>query len=427
MIHRYTQIPQNHDYYQKNNKKSLCPNINIGKILCWFFSFTTWICIAFSFHFLTLDYKHEYSNACYISLVVSYLIYIIMEFCSSTSKYLRNKKTGQEMYDTMGTFFSSPPSIIFDCQCYHYNIVHYSTTDKKGNTSYHTRHEKMITYSESYSLPYYSARDVSGLFYINCDEAYIKKKLYIKLELKEEINFADEISYMDYEYYKEQFWMRNRFRDVYMDFNETRKVPGLVHHNLIKISQKDPWFVNFGFFMIFTLLTICEFYKLYINTLFVYQQFKIRKIISTRYDLNDPSNEEKYAQLNPQLNLIREQYKYDPQSYNYINKESQLDLPTQEELEMAYKYRDKIPDYKISLGDEQTKEGVIIDNPNYSNYDNNEPPKAFKPVSGEIGLDESQVNVQGAAPVGFGQPDFQFNIIPPKGNEEFMPNQKPRY
>jgi hypothetical protein len=285
----------------------------------------------------------------------------------------------------------------------------------------------MITYSESYSLPYYSARDVSGLFYINCDEAYIKKKLYIKLELKEEINFADEISYMDYEYYKEQFWMRNRFRDVYMDFNETRKVPGLVHHNLIKISQKDPWFVNFGFFMIFTLLTICEFYKLYINTLFVYQQFKIRKIISTRYDLNDPSNEEKYAQLNPQLNLIREQYKYDPQSYNYINKESQLDLPTQEELEMAYKYRDKIPDYKISLGDEQTKEGVIIDNPNYSNYDNNEPPKAFKPVSGEIGLDESQVNVQGAAPVGFGQPDFQFNIIPPKGNEEFMPNQKPRY
>ena len=94
---------------------------------------------------------------------------------------------------------------------------------------------------------------------------------------------------------------------------------------------------------------------------------------------------------------------------------------------MAYKYRDKIPDYKISLGDEQTKEGVIIDNPNYSNYDNNEPPKVFKPVSGEIGLDESQVNVQGAAPVGFGQPDFQFNIIPPKGNEEFMPNQKPRY
>ena len=185
-----------------------------------------------------------------------------MEFCSSTSKYLRNKKTGQEMYETMGTFFSAPPSIIFECQCYHNEIVHYTTRDEKGNTHYSTRTERVVTYSETYNMPFYSARDVSGLFFLNCDEAYVKKKLYIKLELKEEINFADAISYMDYQYYKEQFWKRNRFRDVYMDFNEKRKVNGLVHHNLIKISQHEPCFISFGWFMIFTLLTVCEFYKL---------------------------------------------------------------------------------------------------------------------------------------------------------------------
>ena len=426
MIHRYTQIPQNQDFYGNNNKNSLCPNLNISKIFCWIFSLTTWIAFIFAFYFFNLDYKHENSNTCYILLSISYLIYIIMEFCSSTSKYLRNKKTGQEMYDTMGSFFSAPPSIIFDCQCYHYNTIHYTTKDEKGNEHYHTREEKVITYSESYYLPYYSARDVSGLFYINCDEAVIKKKMYIKLELKEEINFADGISYMDYEYYKEQFWKRNRFRDVYMDFNETRKVPGLVHHNLIKISQNEPCFVSFGWFMFFTLLTVSEFYKLYINTLFVYQQFKIRKIISTRYDLNEPAYEEKYSKLAPQLNLITEQFKYEPDNYNYINKDSQLDLPTEEELELAQKYQDKIPDYKISLGDDKNKEGVIVDNPNYSNY-NNEPPLAFKPISGEIGLDQSQVNVEGAAPVGFGQPDFQFNVISPNNSGEFMPNQKPRY
>ena len=192
-----------------------------------------------------------------------------MEFCSSTSKYLRNKKTGQEMYETMGTFFSALPSIIFECQCYHNEIVHYTTRDEKGNTHYETRTERVVTYSETYNMPFYSARDVSGLFFLNCDEAYVKKKLYIKLELKEEINFADAISYMDYQYYKEQFWKRNRFRDVYMDFNEKRKVNGLVHHNLIKISQHEPCFISFGWFMIFTLLTVCEFYKLYINTFFI--------------------------------------------------------------------------------------------------------------------------------------------------------------
>jgi hypothetical protein len=331
------------------------------------------------------------------------------------------------MYETMGTFFRSPPSIIFDCQCYHYEIVHYSTRDSKGNEHYHTRHDKVVTYTESYSMPFYSARDVSGLFYLNCDEAFVKKKLYIKLELQEEINFADEISYLDYEIYKEEFWKRNRFRDVYMDFNETRKVPGLIHHNLIKIGQKEPWFVSFGWFMITTLLTVCEFYKLYINTLFVYQEFKIRKILSTRYNLNEPANDSKYSKLVPQLNLITEQYQYQPDTYNYLNPDSQVDLPTEEELELANKYKDKIPDYQISSGDEHTKEGVILDNPNYSNYNNNEPPFAFKPVSGEIGLDQSQVNVQGAAPVGFGQPDFQFNIISPKENNEFMPNKNKRY
>ena len=427
MIHRYTQIPQNQDFYQNNQKNTCCKNVNVSKLFCWIFSVTTWIAFAFSLYFLNLEYKHESSNACYIFLVISYLIYIIIEFCSSTSKYLRNKKTGQEMYETMGKFFSAPPSIIFECQCYHHETVHYSTRDEKGNTHYETRTEKVVTYSETYNMPFYSARDVSGLFYLNCDEAYIKKKLYIKLELKEEINFADAISYMDYQYYKEQFWKRNRFRDVYMDFNEKRKVNGLVHYNLIKIWENEPCIVSFGWFMIFTLLTLCEFYKLYINTFFVYQEFKIRKIVSTRYDLNDQENEEKYSQLVPRLNLITKQYKYEPNTYGYVKQESQLDLPTKEELELASIYNDKVPDYQISPGDEQNKEGVIIDNPSYSNYDNNEPPLVFKPVSGEIGLDQSQVNVEGAAPVGFGQPDFQFNVVSPKNSNEFTPNQKPRY
>ena len=131
----------------------------------------------------------------------------------------------------------------------------------------------------------------------------------------------------------------------------------------------------------------------------------------------------------PQLNLITQQYTYEPNNYNYINKESQLDLPTKEELEMAYKYKDKIPDYQISNGDDQNKEGVIIDNPNYSSYNENEPPTTFKPISGEIGLDESQVNEAGAAPVDFGQPDFRFNVVQSDNNNinnGFIPS-KPRY
>ena len=419
---RYTKLHQNKDQKyseeDENDKNSCCT------FFYWLLSLTIWLSFISSLYFFSLlgygSKNDENGKISVIIFISSYLLYIILECCSSTSKYLRNKTTGEAMYDKMGSLFRTPPVITFSCQCYHYEIIHYTKRDKDGKIHYHTRREKRITYSESYSMPYYSMRDVSGLFYLNCDEAYAKKKCYIQLKLNEEINFADEISYMDYEYYKEQFWRKNRFRDVYMDFKETRKIPGLISHNLIKIGQNDPCIVSFGWFTIFTLLTLCEFYKIYINSLFVYQKYKIRKIISTRYDLNEPLYSNKYSQLAPQLNLITEQYSYEPESYNYINQEAEIDLPTKEELERAGQYKDKIPDYKISSGNGQTQAGVIIDNPNYSNYDYSSPPPIFKPISGDVGLNEDQINEGGAAPTGFGQPGFQFNII---NNNNYNYNQ----
>ena len=416
MNHNYVELPQNNEHFSQKEEKE---NNSCFNCLYWFLSLVIWVSLFSSLYFLnTTDYKNpDHEKISYITLGSFYFIYIILEFCSTTAQYLRNKKTGEEMYDKMGSLFKAHPSVTFHCQCYHYEIVHYTTKDKDGKIHHETRREKRITYSESYSMPYYSSRDVSGLFYLNCDEANSKKKCYIQLSLKEEINFADEISYMDYEFYKDQFWRKNRFRDVYMDFNETRTINGLIHHNLIKIGQNDPCIVSFGWFSIFTLLTIVEFYKIYINSFFVYQSYKIRKIISTRYNLNEPVYEEKYIKLVPQLNLISQQYNYKPECYNYVNEEANIDLPTKEELERAGQYKDKIPDYKISSGNGAIQAGVIVDNPNYSNNDYNEPPLAFKPVSGEIGLNENQINSEGASPIGFGEPGFHFNIIPNNPND----------
>ena len=58
------------------------------------------------------------------------------------------------------------------------------------------------------------------------------------------------------------------------------------YYDLVKIDAEDPKSVNFGLFFVFTIITFVEFYKLYINSFCVYQKFKIRKIVSTRYDLN---------------------------------------------------------------------------------------------------------------------------------------------
>ena len=69
-------------------------------------------------------------------------------------------------------------------------------------------------------MPYYSSRDISGLFILNCQKEVVQNKAYIQLELLEEINFADNISYMDYENVKNDFYMRNRPRDfMFINFS----------------------------------------------------------------------------------------------------------------------------------------------------------------------------------------------------------------
>ena len=392
--------------------------------LCWVFQIGVWL--SFVLVIILAIAGAEAKNSVAFIFGFFYLVYICLEFFSPTSKYLCNKRTSEGIYEKMGIYFRTPPEINFFCECYHYEIRHH-----RGKGKSRTTKEKIVTYSENYSLPYYSERDVSGLFYLNCDKAYVERKHFIKLNLKEEINFADAISYMDYEFAKELFWRRNRFKDVYFNFVENRIVPGMTHYNLIQMSDQAPWSANFLVFCIATILTFSEIYKLYFNSFCVYQKFKVRKLVSTRYDLNMPV----YQTFVPQINLIVQQYNYQPQDYNYVNNQYQVQLPTQEELERAKQYQNKIPNYQLSSGQGNIQAGVILDNPGYSSYEvnNNLPPAAFASYAGDVALNSNQINANGNLPPGFGKPQPQLpqlnfnagvNIHPL--NEDLDPDQSQR-
>ena len=375
---------------------------------CWIATICVWASIAVSLYFYISEGKVEIFGA----LGFFYIVYLVLEFCSTTSRYLCNKSTDQGMYEQMGRNFQTPPEIRFHCECYHYETRHHTRTNKDGKTEHYTTTEKIVTYTEVYSLPYYSERDVSGLFYLNCDRAYIEQKAYIKLELQEEINFADAISYYDYERAKAFFWRKNRFRDAQFSFWETRIIPGMKHHNLVKMVAVEPCIVNYFFFFIFTILTIGEIYSILFQRYCVYQKFKVRKLVSTRYDLNLPV----YQGFVPQLNLIVNQYSYEPNYYNYVNQSYDLQLPTKEELEQAKQYQDKVPDYQLSSGGGDVQAGVIMDNPGYSSFNANEAPAEFAAVSGDVCLSQDQINKNGGPPSGYDQPGFQFNIAPAGSN-----------
>ena len=271
----------------------------------------------------------------------------------------------------MQRLFSTHPEIIFHCECYHYR---YRPTREGRSTK-----ERVTTYREDYSLPYYSSRDVSGLFILNCDKELVKNKSFIQLELENEINFADSISYMDYEAVRSDFYMRNRPRDYYMDYSEKRLIPNFTFYNLVRIGNQDVGLINVGFFILATLLTCAEIYKCYIDKKCVPQKFKVRKIISTRYDLNGPEKYQQYQYFQPALDLQQQQYSYEPQEYNYLNNDYNPDLPTAEELERAGQFDNKVPNYELekfsTIGD-NIKIGVVKDDPSYTstNYSSAIPP-----------------------------------------------------
>ena len=310
----------------------------------------------------------------YVVFVIIYIIYMVLEFCSSSCSYLVHKTSSMGIYDKMYRIVSTHPEIIFHCETYHFVY-------RRGNNGRRDVKERVVTYREDYSMPYYSSRDISGLFVLNCNKEVVQNKAYIQLELLEEINFADSISYMDYERVRSDFYMRNRPRDYYMSYNERRHVPGLTQYNLVKIGSSEPFFVNICFFILSTILICAEFYKCYVDKLCVPQRFSVRKIISTRFELNASQYQERYEPFTPSLDLHNQQYAYKPEDYYYVNKDNEVDLPTKEELDRAQKYSDKIPDYQIEDNSYTSingdiKVGVVKNDPSYcsANYSSDLPP-----------------------------------------------------
>ena len=360
----------------------------------WIHQILLWVLFIFGIIYVIII-DEEYKFAAIPILMVYFMLYInyiILELrFSNILQYLRNKNTDEGIYQKMRMYFSTKPELSFYCECYHYESHTETTTDSDGNTTTTTVTEKVITYSETLPFPYYSGRDVSGLFYLNCDKGIVEKKKYLKLELLVEVNFADAISYMDYEYAKNEFVGRNQNKDSHFYFTELKIIPGMKNLNLIKLGESESCLANCCCFVLFTLLTLAEIYKLYFNSICVYQKYKIRKLVSTRYDITQPEFDDKYQKLNPQINLIQHTYFFEPNEYNYLNNDYQANLPTEEELQNSEKYKDKIPEYEISTGDGIYQPGVIIDKPG-SGYDNNPSPIALaQNIGNEYNLLEQNI------------------------------------
>ena len=80
-------------------------------------------------------------------------------------------------------------------------------------------------------------------------------------------------------------------------------------------------------FFLFTIFTFAEIYKIYFNSLSISQKFTIKKIISTRYNLNDPAIALKYQRTLPSIDLINKQYNFESSEISFISEKYILNIP----------------------------------------------------------------------------------------------------
>ena len=140
-------------------------------------------------------------------------------------------------------------------------------------------------------------------------------------------------------------------------------------YSLVRITEKEPCTVNIIFYILFTIIPIVEIYKCYINSYFYEKTFVIRKLISTRYDLN----QDKYQNFIPYIKILGQEYSFDSNDYNYINSIFNVKPPTDNEINIASQFNNILPKYEcenfINIKDE-IKIGIIKDEPNYRGISN---------------------------------------------------------
>lgn len=215
------------------------------------------------------------------AIIIFYCIYIILEILSPILIYLKQDDE-EDLINLMKTIFSTKPSFFFK-----YDL------DKSKN--------------EKFEYSYW--RDISGLFKMNItDEELKNKKYYIMLKIKYYIIFADKETEKKYDSQKEDFIKKiTQFNGNIKFIREVKKIKNVKKYYKVKTNKKDCCFIDFCYYIIFTILTFSELYKLYINSKIIYEKFIIIKTVSTNTDLK---NSEIYESYNPQL-------RYGGQFFNY--------------------------------------------------------------------------------------------------------------
>ena len=259
----------------------------------WIFQLATWaLIITFTGIQINLPgLTQTYEGVIMGFMIAFYVIYVLLCLCHNDLSYISSIKEGTSITDLMRKVFFTAPTKSVSVRCYHTRQeYYYSTTTVNGHrrSTRRRRTVEVTTFNETFPFNYYSWKDISDAFKLRTEDFRIDvNSAFIKLELSPVIELSRDGTENDYVAFKNNLFSAHRNRDVYIQLTESQLIPGLETHSLVNVGKSIPWFFGSGWYILFTFLTCWGFYNWYFNKFCVHQEFSVRKLISTRVNLNE--------------------------------------------------------------------------------------------------------------------------------------------
>lgn len=275
------------------------------KVLLWLFTVLSWGAIAFIVTVHTLGFPPMVRIASIATLSVTMLTYYILALCSDNFRYIRHRTDAGKIYTEMAQLLSTPPRVVMHIACYH-NETRTSHSHSKHGTQSHSHTVRVYTHSASQGFAYRSWRDISGTFRLDLSAFDKGERIaYVKLHLTPEVTFSNDGSGEDFAVARSQFVAVNR-RDVHQSYTEQLTVDGLRDNIMVQISDSTPCCIRPALFLFWCTLTLYPLYMLYVDSYCSEQSFSVRKVVSTRRDLNAGPVQQQLSYYDPRI-LARKQ------------------------------------------------------------------------------------------------------------------------
>lgn len=162
-------------------------------------------------------------------LWILFYIWFLCEYRHSSSRrYLQNINTAQTTLEYLEALRVAAPTISLHIECYHNKTRVISTTDSRGNTSFHTQIYSVVTYSETEVVPIVEWGNASTF------PTSTEIQQYQLTKVKVSKTFDADAGYFSRE---NAFINRNRNRDAHYTFHVIYNIPGFTDQVLCYVDR----------------------------------------------------------------------------------------------------------------------------------------------------------------------------------------------